>query len=84
VAGRHSDIGQNSVRAQAFDRLQQLLGIAHGRQHVDLARVLQQAPGALAHEVGVLGDDDVLASVSIWLAAMLILPLFVFAAGLVG
>jgi hypothetical protein len=58
VTGRHPDVGQDGVGFQLSDRDEQFAGVPDAGQHVDLAGVLEQPPGALADEVVVLGDHD--------------------------
>jgi hypothetical protein len=58
VARRHSDVGQDSIRAESVDSSQELFGVAHTRHHLNLPGILEQAPGALADKVVVLSDDD--------------------------
>src|SRR5207245_9716161 len=48
VARRHSDVGQDSIRAESVDSSQELFGVAHARHHLNLPGILEQAPGALA------------------------------------
>ena len=58
VARRHPDVGDDDVGAQACDGVEEFGGRADGGEDVGLAGVLEEAAGALAHQVVVLGDDD--------------------------
>jgi hypothetical protein len=57
VTGRHSDIGENSARAESPDRIEQLARVTDAGHDLDLPGVLQQTAYALAYEVVILCDN---------------------------
>jgi hypothetical protein len=57
VTGRHSDIGQHSVRAESAYRIEQLARITNTGYDLDLPGVFQQTAYAFADQIVVFCDD---------------------------
>lgn len=56
MSGRHPDVGHDHIGRQPAHSVLEFLRATHRCDDLDLTAVLQDAAGAFAHEVVVLGD----------------------------